>query len=261
MKINFCHSPCKKKESERRYLKKFLCYYAANYLEDTLESIEISCPDHSEIKAEAPDFYIKHLDMAIEVKRVIDKKFKEKFISLSHNERRLQEALGSFLVRSKYKKENIFLGYPFEMKIKRGHEKKVAQIIIENILNGKDCFEIDKIGHFKVIHRSNSDKLRIILASTSYAWWESINEHLIRLIRKANFQLNSIPRIKMAKKKVLLLIEGEQYITLIDFINAMKDIKEKIEGEISINEIWLQIDRERSCESHHLLWINNMRLD
>lgn len=251
MKINFL---CKQSKKEDKYIKPFVEFYLSSYF-PKIKKVSIDCPDKNN-QQKAPDYFLIQPKIAVEIKEVHEREEIERMAATGYNVRRLQKALDELVQREKFLAGVYYLDYPWNLKVKRGEEKIVAEKIIVAIRNNQREFSIDRIGDFKIISKSENKENKIILgASMGPVRWinpaGTIHQNIGPKIATANKQLGA----KDADKRILLLVN--KYIfgdRITEFIEAFTYSYKDLLGYKNIDEIWIQIESASNQFSHSLLY-------
>ena len=240
----------RRKEKENRFIKSFAKFYLLHYFPqiNKMKEIYIECPEP------APDYFLPQLKIAVEIKEVHDREEIEKIAATNRNVKRLQEGLDILLQEEEFLKGIYFLEYPWGLKIEKGKEREVAQMILNAIKNNQQEFDIKDVGVFKIMQKSENKETRIILAFSMgpRVWINSsltLHQNIAPHIAKANNQLSLIK----ANKKILLLVNkfGEE---ISKFIEALSYSYRDLLEYKNIDEIWLQIKDETNQFYHTLLY-------
>lgn len=254
MKINII---CNQTKKENKYIKPFVEFYLSSYF-PKIKKLDIDCPDKNNHQ-KAPDYFLNQPKIAVEIKEVHEREELKRSKSNVYSVKRLQKELDKCVKNSKFSKGLYSLNYPWNLKIKRGQEGKIAQSIINAIRkNDKNIF-IKGIGNFKVISKPKEKKDKILLFSSMSPTMlidpaGTIHQNIGSKIKKANKQLEKIK----ANKKILLLAnkysDGEE---INEFIEALSYSYKELLTCKNINEIWLQIERATGQFYHNLLYKND----
>jgi len=246
MNLNFL---CRHRKLENRYLVAFIEHYE-KYLKLEIKDI-VRCPDQWS-KGKAPDYFLEELNIAVEVKRVINKALVSQLNSLDRSERRLQAMLDEVSGGRPDINEEVYLEYPFDLKIKRGKEAKLANQIISAI-----CLKRRMPDGFRVIRKIRSSSLKIYLAGTGTAFWplKRLENQLKHLVQNAIEQLKGFS----SDKKILLLIDYFK-VDLSNYSKAICSLNEILLKCKTIDEIWLQMIGSELKKDHYLLWPRNREL-
>ncbi|MEO0229867.1 MAG: hypothetical protein ABIM22_07745 [candidate division WOR-3 bacterium] len=233
---------CEKRENE--YLKPFVKFYLHSYFHK-VKDVDIDCPDNNN-QQKAPDYFLIQPKIAVEIKEVHDREELERSKSIGYNAKRLQEELNRHTKDPDFPKGVYFLKYPYNLKIKKGEEKTVADSIISAIRNNQKNIYIERIGNFEVIRESKGKENKIVLAISTYAVSfnpaETIYKNIVSKITYADKQFETLT----AKKKILLLVDKCFWSTwndeTSDFIEALTYSYKDLLNYKNIEEIWLQRD-------------------
>jgi len=249
---------CQQYKKENEYIIPFTKFYLF-YLNLKAKRVDIECPDKNS-QQKAPDYFLIQPKIAVEVKEVWERKELEKLKSREYSSKRLQKALDK-LIKEETLKGVYLLEYPWQLKIKRGEEEKIAKKIIETIKQNRKDFEIEGVGKFKVIGISEEKKNRIVLAFSG-SLIQSINpagtiyQNIAPNIETANKQLEEIE----ANKKILLLINKYPFGDTNDFIEALTYSYKDLLNYQNIDEIWLQRKTKTREFYHEILYDRNFLL-
>ncbi len=255
MKINIiCKQHCKQQKKEERYIKPFVEFYLSFYYPE-IKNVDIYCPDKDN-QQKAPDYFLKQLRIAVEIKEVHDKKEVERFAATSYNVKRLQKALDELVQKDGGLSKIYFLEYPWTIKIKKGQEENIAKEIIKAIKNNLREFNIENIGSFKVVGESGGNKTEIVLAVSmspvrSIDPARTIHQNIGPKITTADKQLG----VLTADKKILLLVNKYLFGDRInDFIEALAYSYKDLLSYKNIDEIWLQFESRDGQFFHEFLY-------
>lgn len=253
MTINISKN-CERKKEDRN-IKPFTEFYLSSYF-PRIRKVDIECPDENN-QYKAPDYFLRQLKITVEIKEVHDKEEIDRAAATSYSVKRLQEALDR-LVQKSEKLENItyYLDYPWDLRVKKGRENIVAKNIINAIELNRKEFDIDKIGHFKVMKGSQEKGKRVILGFSmgEVSFINSsgtIHQNIGHKIGTADKQLEAL----RANKRILLLVN--KYIfgdRITEFIKALTYSYKDLLSYKNIDEMWLQIESASGQFSHELLY-------
>jgi len=251
MKINFL---CKQSKKEDKYIKPFVEFYLSSYF-PKIKKVNIDCPDKNN-QQKAPDYFLIQPKIAVEIKEVHEREETERMAATGYNVKRLQKSLNELTQQAKSLVGVYYLDYPWNLKIKRGKEKNVAEEIISAIKNNQQEFSIDGIGSFKVISKSKNKEAKVILAASmgTVRWINpagTIHQNIEPKITTADRQLGT----KKANKRVLLLVNKYFFGDRItEFIEALTYSYKNLLKFENIDEIWLQIESASGQFSHNFLY-------
>lgn len=267
---------CKEKE-ERQSLEDFLRFY------ETFKNIQIddiiSCPDQIERNEKSPDYHLGNLNIAVEIKQIVVKKFQHLLYSSDKKIAEISSEINNYLIKSDFGddlKKRIIIKCPRSFnRIERNKYKSFARSFVGKLISDKKIFqernynfEVEFItGHnsktkeeermtllFSVLSISESKKLEVYLFEPvdSNAIWalDTIQSELKRMIGEASAKFESFK----SSGKILLLID--YYLGNKDNYNMClnDDLKIKL-LESTIDELWVQFRTTSGiCLDHNLLW-------
>jgi len=247
---------CKQKKEDRN-LGPFVDFYLPAYFLE-IKDVDIDCPDKNN-QQKAPDYFLRQVKIAIEIKEVHEREELEQSMSRGYNTKRLQEELDKHTKDSTFPKGIYFLNFPWNLKIKAGQEKIVADSIIKAIRNNQKNISVEGIGDFEVISKSEGKENKIAFAASmgpvrSISPAGTIHQNIGPKITTANKQLGTL----MANKKILLLVNKYFFgHRTKDFIEALTYSYKDLLNYKNIEEIWLQFESKDGQFSHELLYSRN----
>lgn len=250
IRLNFKN--CLKKK-EKGNIETFLKFYLPIYFPN-IKNVDIDCPDKNNQQM-APDYFLEQPKVYVEIKQVHDREELEHTMSWGYNTKKLQDELDKRRNDPIFPKGTYLLDFPWNLKIKAGQEKTVADSIISAIRNNQKKFFVEGVGDFEVISKSEGNENKVVLFASSGPVKSinpagTIHQNISPKIAKANKQLGK----SKANKKILLLVNKYFFAKINDFIEALMYSYKDLLGYKNIEEIWLQFENRDKQFFHELLY-------
>lgn len=221
-----------------------------------IKKVDIDYPDKNS-QQPAPDYFLKQLKIAIEVKTIIEQKRVERKLGSEEKRKKLQNALDEFRNIPNFPKGYYYLLYPDFFRIKKGKEKELARRIIEEVRKidevrkkEENWFSINVKLEGKTLslqikksERIRKNRIHVLpICELSCYSFSQISEFLAARLQKllptADRQLGTIK----AEKRILLLVNN-YHLPLHEenfcFVLANVDMN----NFRNIDEIWVQFNR------------------
>ncbi len=247
------------RKSENKYLTKFIPTYISRVTEyKNLGQISIISPDenHSNSIEKSPDYILEELNIAVEVKRIVDGEYRKRMNRANKHRKKLQERINSIMDVDTRLRGRYYLGYPSLTGMKKRKLDKMAKKIVEEVSKGKNEFYVEGLGEFHVVHKKSSESGRIDLSITSTGIFskdipKDISERLKMLIKNANIQLGMVE----VRRRILLLVDEYPWADdIMDFVKSLNFLGDDLFSCESIDEIWLLFEDSNSNGCCNLLY-------
>ncbi|MCX6111986.1 MAG: hypothetical protein NTY22_01695, partial [Proteobacteria bacterium] len=224
-----------KGKEENPYLEKFIRHYV-KYKRINLKNITIEAIEES--NKSSPDYYIKELNLLVEVKRVVNREETEESAKYNQFTLKLKKILEQRVIGQ------YMISIPFFYSTSKGKQiSKIADEIDKAIKNNLNECSVEQLGKVK-INTISKKGAGVCFSTHSQPTFrnppQEVHKNIENSLKKANKQLASHKFRKKKCQKILLFVN---HYRLFDhkwqFIEALTYSYKKLLTYPNINFIWI----------------------